>query len=385
MKRFVPGALAGLAAAVLLVAPAVAAPSNVTVRVEGQDQTLVARTAIRTNDTPVAPEPGGTRSCKGTSAMGAIHQATGGDYAGEWGGLGFFVTTIKGEFHNDPFPADPARFWGFWLNYKHMDVGLCDPSLELQEGDDVLMLVDCFSAVAACESAQPLRLTNLPPTVAPGGSVTVKVDEYGLEDPSAFPTVTLSRPSEGATVSTGGQSVNTAADGTATLTLTQPGPVSIAVTKPNRVRTAGVTCVTTGSDGSCGTRIPPGTPLGTERPDDKTAPVASIAGLRKGQVFSRKRAPRTLRGTVSADTSGIKSVRLSILRKVGQRCWAFDGETERFKRHRCGGSRSFRIGDRAEWSYLLPRRLPRGRHTIRVAAIDNAGNDSVTQTEIRVK
>ena len=53
----------------------------------------------------------------------------------------------------------------------------------------------------------------------------------------------------------------------------------------------------------------------------------------------------------------------------------FDGGSERFERHRCGGSRSFRIGDRADWSYLLPKRLPKGRYTIRVVAIDNAGNE----------
>jgi hypothetical protein len=102
-------------------------------------------------------------------------------------------------------------------------------------------------------------------------------------------------------------------------------------------------------------------------------------------VFKRKRAPKELRGTVSADPSGIKSVRLSIVRKRGGRCWAFDGTSERFKPHRCEGSRSFRIGDRAEWSYLLPNRLPVGRYTIRVVAIDKAGNDSVTETKIRVK
>jgi hypothetical protein len=385
MKRFVSGALAGLAAAIALAAPALAGPANVTVRVEGQDQTLVPRIAVRTTDTPVAAEPGGTRSCKGTGAMGAIHQATGGDYAGEWSGIGYLLTTVKGEFHYDPFPADPARYWSFWVNYRHMDVGLCDPSVELQEGDDVIILVDCFSAKAACESAQPLRLSNVPPTVAAGRPVTLNVEEYGVEDPNAFPTVTISRPAAGATVSAGGQTVTTAADGTATLTFANPGPVSITVTKPNRIRTAGVTCVTSGSDGNCGTQLPPGTPLGTGDPDDKTAPVATFSGLRKGKIFSRKRAPRELRGTVSADPSGIKAVRLSILRKRRGRCWAFDGASERFKRHRCGGSRSFRIGDRAEWSYLLPNRLPRGRYTIRVIAIDNAGNDSATETRIRVK
>ena len=81
----------------------------------------------------------------------------------------------------------------------------------------------------------------------------------------------------------------------------------------------------------------------------------------------------------------LRSVRLAVTRRRGERCWAFDGGRERFERHRCGGHRSFRIGDRAEWSYLLPKRLPKGRYTIRAIAIDNAGNDSVTRVVIRVR
>ena len=81
--------------------------------------------------------------------------------------------------------------------------------------------------------------------------------------------------------------------------------------------------------------------------------------------------------------SGIKSVRLSILRRHKGRCWAFDGDAERFKRHRCGGSRSFRIGDRAEWSYLLPKRLPVGRYTIRVEpplVVERGGEEEALRT-----
>ena len=88
---------------------------------------------------------------------------------------------------------------------------------------------------------------------------------------------------------------------------------------------------------------------------------------------------------VAPDPSGLKSVRLSIVRKVGKRCWAFDGARERFKRHRCGGTRSFRLGDRADWSYLLPRKLRTGRYTIKVVAIDKAGNTAATETRIRVR
>ena len=248
------------------------------------------------------------------------------------------------------------------------------------------MLVDCFSATMQCASRTPLRLSGVPATVAPGQTVSLKVEQFVTAfDPGQNRTNTTPEPAAGATISAGGQTVTTDAAGVAQLTLTTPGAVTIAVTKPDRIRTAAVTCVTSGSDGNCGTQLPPGTPLGTEIANDTTAPTATLSGLPRGKVFSRKRAPRRLRGTVSADPSGLKSVRLSILRKRGGRCWAFDGASERFERHGCDGSRSFRIGDRAEWSYLLPKRLPRGRYTIRVAAIDKAGNDSATTTRIRVK
>jgi hypothetical protein len=45
----------------------------------------------------------------------------------------------------------------------------------------------------------------------------------------------------------------------------------------------------------------------------------------------------------------------------------------------------FRIGDRPDWSYLLPRRLGRGRYTLRVAAIDRAGNRAETHVVVRVR
>jgi hypothetical protein len=367
MKRFVPGALAGLAASTLLAAPALAAPGNVAIRIEGDAQTLVPRTVVTTTATPVGRDG---KNCSGTSAFAAMHTATAGDWKGTYfdGFSSWFVETIKGETH----ASDATGYWALWINKAYANLGLC--GTELQEGDDVVL---------APRNDQPiLDLTGVPATVAPGQPVTVKVTEHGLVDPTADPAVVTSGPAVGATVSAGGATATTGADGTAQVSFSVSGPATVQATEPGHIRSATLpTCVTTGSDGACGSQIP----AGPARVKDDTAPVASLSGLTNGKVFSRKRAPRTLRGTVSADPSGIKSVRLSILRKRGGRCWAFDGASERFERHRCGGSRSFRIGDRAEWSYLLPKRLPRGRYTIRVAAIDNAGNDSVTQTKIRVK
>jgi hypothetical protein len=367
MKTLVSGVLAGLAAATLLAAPALAAPGNVAIRIEGTDRTLVPRTGVATTTVPVGRNG---QNCPGTSAFGAMHAATAGDWAGQYfGGLGWFVETIKGETH----ASDAAGYWALWINNGYSNLGLCGS--ELQEGDDVVL---------APRNDQPiLDLTGVPARVAPGQAVSVKVTEHGLADPTAPSPVVVSGPAAGATVRYGGATATTGADGIARLTFAAAGPAVVQATEPGHVRSAALaTCVTTGSDGACGSPVG-GPALAPAR--DVTAPVATLIGLRDGAVFSRRRAPRTLRGTVSADPSGIKSVRLSIVRKRRGRCWAFDPETERFKPHRCGGRRSFRIGDRIEWSYLLPSRLPRGRYTIRVVAIDKAGNASVTRTRIRVR
>ena len=80
----------------LLAAPAVAAPSNVTVRVEGDAATLLPRTQVRTDTQPVLVD--GANSCSGTSAGGALYKAVAGDVGGTFvQGVGFQFLTIKGE------------------------------------------------------------------------------------------------------------------------------------------------------------------------------------------------------------------------------------------------------------------------------------------------
>jgi hypothetical protein len=369
MKKISPGALAALLVAVLLPAPADAA--NVTVRVEGTAQTLLPLTPTTTTTTPAGKDG---KNCSGTSALGALDTATAGDWAGTYFDefSSWFVETIKGETH----ASSEAGYWALWINNVHSDLGLC--GAETQEGDDVLVVPD---------NAGPLlELSGLPATVAPGRAVTLRVSEHGFVTNPDYSTTTSSRPAAGATVTYGGAAATTGADGTVQVSFGGSGPVTVQATQAGHVRSvAALTCVTTGADGNCGTQLPPRAALGTEKHDDKTAPVASFARLRNGMVFKRSRAPRRLAGSVTPDPSGLLSVRLSILRQAGDRCWAFDGASERFERHRCGGRRSFRIGDRADWSYLLPRRLGTGRYVIRAVAIDKAGNDSVTQVVIRVR
>jgi hypothetical protein len=376
MKKICHGALAALVATALLAAPAVAAPGNVGVRIEGDAQTLLPRTVVSTADTPVGKP--GQPTCDGTSALGAVDRATAGDWSGPYdsGFQTYSLETLKGETHD----GSTSSYWAFWINYSYASMGVCGQ--QVQEGDDLLFVPECYAA--GCTPASPLRVIGLPAKVTPGVPVTVKVDQYS---PPVYPaTETTSAPAAGATVSFGDGTATTDADGTAQLTFSGSGAKAVQANKPGHVRSATEsTCVTTGSDGSCGSQLPPTPVLGAESPDDKTAPVASFARLENGKVFRHKHGPRKLEGNVTPDPSGLLSVRLSIMRQRGDRCSAFDGATERFKRHRCGGSRSFRIGDRADWSYLLPKRLGKGRYTIRAAAIDKAGNDSSSQVVIRVR
>ena len=379
MKTSASGALAGIVAAIALAAPppALAAPATVKVRVEGTAATVVPETAVTTTADPVVRAG---HTCSGTSALGALDDVTGGDWTGTWfDGLGWSVETIKGERHAFP----DSGYWALWLNAAYSELGLC--AAELQQGDDVLLV--------PADDGPILDLGALPATVAPGQAITVTVLEHGARyrtDPP-YDLVRSDGPAEGATVTYGGATATVGADGRAQLAFSGSGPVNVQAAEAGHVRSAvRATCVTTGADGACGTTTgaagPAPAPASGVAAADTTAPVAAFAsGLADGKVFTRRRAPRELSGTVSPDPSGLRAVRLSIHRRVGARCWTYRDTTERFKRHRCGGSWYFRIGDRAEWSYLLPRKLPAGRYTIGVLAVDKALNESRTDAEIRVR
>ena len=122
-------------------------------------------------------------------------------------------------------------------------------------------------------------------------------------------------------------------------------------------------CVTTGSEGRCGTA-------------DKTHAFSFVRGIAEQQRFAAGSAPRTLRGDVSADQSGLAAVKLRLTRNEGGRCSYFSGRREVFRPIRCGAANGkyFKLGDRADWSYLLPAALGRGRYVLDVVAIDKAGN-----------
>ncbi len=364
---------AGLLAGVVclaLAAPAVAAPVTVDLRVEGKSATLFegpVTTDVRTfrftgdatqhrcdgtadeNQGP-SPSPVPTRGAVFAQAAEQAPFTIAGTWSDSFGSPSF--SEVAGEDVN--FDAGSGRFFAEYNNGAFASFGSCgDP---VQTGDRVLFAY-------ATGSEQLLALAG-PATAKPGESVTVKVTDAGTGDPVADAAV-------------GGR--QTGADGTAVLgPLTQRGTNDFKAEKTGAIRSNRArVCVTDGADGACGTTAPgggggiapPPLPLA-----DKAAPAARIAGIASGKRYSRKRAPRTLRGTVAPDPSGLRAVKLSLTRSVGGRCQLYSPSQERFRNSRCGRRVNFAIGDRPDWSYLLPSRLGKGRYVLDVIAVDKLGN-----------
>jgi hypothetical protein len=349
------GLVAGLVVAALLPSTALAGPT-VSVRVEGQAGTLLERTRVTLPDTPPP-----VASCPAHTAAAAIEAGTGGNWDRQ-----AFTSTILGESHT----FTNSDSWAEWVDYGQgpkRGGGICNDVLKA--GDEVIMLVDVSPAPTFAPTVFPLDLEGVPAQARVGTPFTVTVAEYrsatgGMGEGTRTPVA-------GATVRAGSVTATTGADGRTTLTINQRGTFTVKATR-NGNAASGRETVTVGDVSSA-----PAAP-------DRTAPIATIDGIRNGQTFSRRKAPRKLRGSVTEDPSGLWAVKIRLTRKLGNKCWYFSGSKERFLKRRCGKKHAFKVGDRAEWSYLLPSRLPRGRYVLDTYALDNAFNRSTT-TRVRFR
>ena len=363
--------LAGLALAVLalLVPASAASAASVTVRIEGGASTLLPTTTV--NTAPGTFNVAGGGPCSSTSMGGALQLATG----GRWGGsvdpnLGQTVETVLGITH--PFGAAfDGTFWSLYLNDVQLQTNAC--AAELQTGDEVLVYEACGGATTGCIVGEPLDL-KAPAVVRSGVPFNASVAQLD----TTFPAPTAKTPSAGATVSGGGTSATTDATGAATLTLTGHGPVTLTATNGNRVRESVSVCVTDGADGACGTVAAPAAGVAGATVDH-TAPRARLLSPRSGHVYRfAKFSPRLIHIAVAESGSGVRTVKLRLTRRVGERCFSYSGKRERFIGAKCGTGFFFTVSDRADFTYLLPARLPRGHYVLDVSAIDKSFNrDSV--------
>ena len=358
---------AGLAAGLLTLAlapPALAGPS-VTVRVEGKAKTIAEEQRLATPDAQV---PTSTGSCNGTTALGALHAVV----AGDWSGNGSFGTEFVERIRDENYPlgATPDG-WTFWVNNREALEGPCD--YDVQEGDEILYLVSrCEFDGSTCANPPVLPLElRAPATGSTGAPSELTVVRYDTQGTAA--------PVEGARITGPGVDATTGPDGKASVAFGQPGEIALKADKPGLVRSAAEK-VAVSAPGE-----PPLRPAEPVVLPDTAAPVARILGIRSGQRFKRKKAPRTLRGSVSPDPSGLRAVKLSLTRSSGGRCQLYSPTKERFRRSRCGRRVNFSIGDRQDWSYLLPKRLGKGRYVLDVIAVDKLGNrDTLARGRNRV-
>ncbi len=278
-------------------------------------------------------------------------------------------------------------------------MGICGQALG--SGDEILFFPDCFSPCPPGFVSPNVLGMTAPAIVQKGSPIGVTVTSYANANGKASPAA-------GATVSGGGASATTAADGTASLTFPNPGTFVVRATAPNSVRSEPHTiCVHDGNDGHCGTPAPPGTtpPRGTTTttptattPATGTTPVACVhAGddgrcgtadrtaprglisIAEGAYFARGHGPRLITGRVDPDPSGVPKVLMRLVRVVPHghgRCEAFNGQRRRFVTARCAvtSAPAFAAGTGASATYLFPARLTTGRYTVAMEAIDGVGN-----------
>jgi hypothetical protein len=370
-----------------------AAPITVNLRVEGSTATLYEGPITTEAESISTPSSGGSHPCDvkdngsnggfgvssgtPTTALHAAAVAQGLNFDATWSSeYNDFLVTEVGPDANGGAPEYPS--WGYAVNYTTAGVGGCQ--FQLAPGSEVLWAYNYFNL------SHLLSLTG-PTSANLGSPITVHVVDGQTGAPIGG--AAIGEDVAGVTTTIPGGSL-TNAEGNATVTLAHEGTVKLKATQSESVRSNAISvCVHNGNDGTCGTSMiqyacpaAAGTVAGecggpvrvfTPPPVAETD-TAVVGGVKSGRVYARRHAPRLLSGVVKVPADGtLRDVRISLERRTGKRCFAFNGTTETFVRARCGSTRFFSVGGSESFSYLLPSPLPKGRYVYDIEAIDDAG------------
>jgi hypothetical protein len=381
----------------LFSAAASAAPVTVNLRVEGSAKTLFEGPIATSAETIETPSSGGAHPCNysengpangfenGGNASGtpttALHDAalaSGLAFNAEWFGSGvskgnpgdFLVTQVGSDSNEKTAPFDS---WGYAVGHTTANVGGCE--IALAPGNEVLWAYNYFNLTHQLALSGPASADVGTPVAmhVVDGQTGQPIEGAAIGEVVAG--VTSPIPSSPVTDSSGN----------ATITLAHAGMVMLKATRSDSVRSDGLSvCVHNGNDGSCGTTVPiqacavaGAANAGNNCEFAHTlAPlsldVAKIAGIENGRVYSRRSAPRVLRGTVQIPPgAGLLQVRIRLERRVGRHCFDFSGARERFVgTRRCGSALFFSVGSAQSFSYLLPTPLPPGRYVYDIDAVE---------------
>ncbi len=367
--------LAGIVAAIAFAAPALGGAGERHRAGGGDGATLVPETPLTTDDARRSCATGDD-ACSGTSALGALHAATGGDWSGTWFDGARTGSSRRSRARRTLVPA--TRSTGRSGSTRRTRARAC-ATTELQDGRR-----RPASAARRDDGPDPRAQPACPATVAAGQAVTVTVHEHGVRRTTRTPPYDLIRtdgPRGGrdgaAPAARPRRSAPTARRGSPS---PPPAPSTVAghASRGTSARAVRARRRSPRRRGPATRRRPPARP-----PQDTTAPDRGLLlGARRRQgVLPPQGAARAERHGLGRPVRAALRPPLDPAARTGGKCWTYRDTTERFKRHECGGKWYFRIGDRAEWSYLLPRKLPKGRYTIGVMAVDKAFNESRTTVE----
>lgn len=317
--------------------PATALATEVNVRIAGE--TPAAQLGPTTVDTR-ADGTFGPDDCPNASAGGAVDLAV----KQNWDRRAL-TQTVLGETH--AFTRND--FWALWINLELAQVGLCD--YVPKAGDDLLLVASVSDPATFAPTPTPLSLRDVPPGATAGEPFTVTVLQHASPDGVR----TTTAPVAGATVTAGDTSATTGPDGKATLQLDRPGRVQLVATRAGNVSTDPIQ-------------------LAVAPEEDIRSPTIALTNVRDGERFTRRTAPRRLRGT-ARDEGPIRRVNLSVIRKRDGDCRRLNRRS-RFVRSDCDRAGDFfLVAQRGRWSMPLPKLKP-GRYTVRAVAVDAADNRS---------
>jgi hypothetical protein len=378
LHRF--GAPAVLIAALVLGAlvaatSAAAAPVTVNLRIEGSNSTIF-EGPVTTDARMVTTAAGGTHPCDGTqnpsahpanspgptptTAVADAADRAGFTFDGQWNQFGsgdFFVERINSDGVVGQFDSN-GNFWDSLVNRGIAQFGGCQ--IRVFNGDTVLLEWQ--------DGNHPNLQLTAPSQVQVGTPFDVNVQQY--QDQNG----TLS-PASGASVA----GATTDANGHASVTFPSAGNQHIKATLTGAIRSnAADICVYTSSASECS---PPSTPPATA---DTVAPSVALTGIADGKHFKRHKGPRRLSGTAS-DGGGLYQVYFRLRRFTHQGCQWYSSKRSVFtnKQAHCT-ARYQRLGTDANWSYLLPARLPQGSYVLDTKALDKVFNVARTHVEFTV-
>ena len=211
--------------------PAKGPVADVTVRVEGLTRTLLAPTAVTLHNGAVSKDGVAADSCSGLSALGALEDATHGNWAGSWSKSykEYFVTSIAGTSYG----ASAAYYWAFWLDNKPAPVGACD--VDPAKGSSILFFPEYDGKSKSIVAPNVLGI-SAPASALAGKPFTVFVTSYANANGKASPAV-------GAKLSAAGVAATVGGGGKAALTISRTGNVVVAVSAANSLRDETTVCI----------------------------------------------------------------------------------------------------------------------------------------------